>query len=78
MSSSQPTSHAATNDPSHAADVPQIPSLTHGKSKVDVTEAIRERLQLYPKAMTHEIVAMLELDGLHVSPEEVEHARSST
>lgn len=52
-------------------------SLTDGSHKVDAVEAIRERLQLYPKAMTYEIVAMLELDGIHVTPEEVEQVKAS-
>lgn len=55
----------------------QIDSLTHCHDKVDPSEAIRERLQLHPRAMTHEIVAMLEMEGVHVTAEEVERLRSS-
>lgn len=55
----------------------QIDSLTHCRDKVDPAEAIRERLQLHPRAMTHEIVAMLEMEGVHVTADEVERLRST-
>lgn len=38
-------------------------------------QAIGERLRLYPKATTREIVAMFELDGVKVSPALVEQVR---
>lgn len=38
-------------------------------------QAIGERLRLYPKATTQEIVAMFELDGVKVSPAMVEQVR---
>lgn len=38
-------------------------------------QAIAERLRLYPKATTQEIVAMFELDGVKVSPALVEQVR---
>lgn len=38
-------------------------------------QAIGERLRLYPKATTQEIVAMFELDGVKVSPTTVEQVR---
>ncbi len=41
-------------------------------------QAIGERLRLYPKATTQEIVAMFELDGVKVSPAKVEQARRAT
>ncbi len=63
--------------PEHDSENPQIDSLTHCADKVDSCEAIRERIQLHPKALTHEIVAMLEMEGVHVTAEEVERMRSS-
>lgn len=38
-------------------------------------QAIAERLRLYPKATTQEIVAMFELDGVKISPALVEQVR---
>lgn len=38
-------------------------------------QAIGERLRLYPKATTQEIVAMFELDGVKISPAAVEQVR---
>lgn len=38
-------------------------------------QAIGERLRIYPKATTQEIVAMFELDGVKISPAAVEQAR---
>lgn len=38
-------------------------------------QAIAERLRLYPKATTREIVAMFELDGVKISPAAVEQVR---
>lgn len=56
----------------------RIKSITNAPNTVDKTEAIRERLRLYPLAMPNEIAAMLEFDGLKVSAAEVEQVRGSS
>lgn len=38
-------------------------------------QAIGEKLRLYPKATTQEIVAMFELDGVRIDPKAVQAAR---
>jgi hypothetical protein len=50
----------------------QLDSLTDSPNKVNVEQAIRERLRLHPQAQLHEIVAMLEFEGTKVSSELVE------
>lgn len=41
-------------------------------------QAIGEKLRLYPKATTQEIVAMFELDGVRIDPKAVQAARNRT
>jgi|GEM_PF-3826878 len=53
----------------------QVDSLMNDGGKVDPREAIRERLKLHPLAMTQEIVAMLEFEGMQVTPDQVEALR---
>ena len=59
-----------------AAAPKRVPSITRGTQKVDVAEAVRERLRLYPLAMDNEIAAMLELDGFAISSEKVARIRA--
>jgi len=73
----KPTSAGKTRKTAPAAPK-KIKSLVNAPSKVGADEAIRERIRLYPKAMTSEIVQMMELDGLHVTARQVEQARKAS
>lgn len=56
----------------------RAPAMLHSPevgAHVGQHQAIDERLRLYPKATTQEIVAMFELDGVKVSPAVVEQVR---
>jgi hypothetical protein len=44
-------------------------------AKVPTAEAIREKIRLYPKALTQEIVAMFELEGVQVSSDLVQQIK---
>lgn len=73
---SKPAKSTKSAAPAAPSGKKQIRSLTKGATKVGPDEAIRERLRLYPKAMTNEIVSMLGFDGIKVTAAQVERARA--
>lgn len=67
-----PSARQPTIKPPRAPALMQSPEVG---AHVAQDQAISERLRLYPKATTQEIVAMFELDGVKISPAMVEQAR---
>ncbi|HVX15644.1 MAG TPA: hypothetical protein VHC22_30945 [Pirellulales bacterium] len=60
---------------------PPAPPLLHCAevgAPLSQDQAIRERLRLYPRATTKEIIAMFELEGLKITPEAVKKAKGET
>ena len=53
----------------------KLKSLTDSPHTVDAEQAVRERVQLHPHALAHDIVAMMELEGVPVSAELVQRVQ---
>jgi hypothetical protein len=52
-----------------------VKSITNSPKRVSKSDAIRERVRLYPRAMANEIAAMLEMDGIKVTAEAVQRVQ---